>query len=1174
MTRLLRSLAVTMLTPFLLALLILAGLVAAAHTDSGRMLLAWVVEEASGGRLHIAGLTGSLPFSPRIARLELRDGQGPWLVLEEAALDLDPRALLGGAIVVDRLAARVVELERLPARGGGGGFNVLPLQLEVRHAAVASLRLGTARQAAPGLALEGQGAAGPNGLELGFQARAQGRGDAYRLAVALDRNLSSGDGGRWRLDLDIAEGPGGLLSSLPLPLLPPPAQGMVAVAGPWKLWAVAEGPSDRLDLRWGLDVGPLDTLAPGWRGRVQGQGTLSGSIEGPELSADLDLDLDPVPGLKQAGPVRLTGRLETGLTAARASLDLAGRWAGQPVALAMSGGAVDGGGWSLLLADLQVAGLAVSGAISATPGSGPASCTRADSGVAAFVRSSRPAGQLRLRAEDLSLVAPLVAALLGGGPDQRAAPVLGGRLAASVSVDAAGGARFLAEGERLGLATAGSSDDGLVIEDLQLEMHLADPLSLAGASATLSVGGLSAGVVTADLLLTAAGPLSDLDLAAEAALNAAGRPLELRLAGRLQPADRRLKLDRFSAHGPGVGLRLGTPAMLDFRDGLAVAPVWLALLTESAAGAGAGDERATGKLELAGRLLPELDLRVRVGDVALDHLGSALGPGLGLAGSLDGEAELVGPVGAPRGRVMVQARELRFTQRAGRELPAARVALSARLESDGAAVDASLEAGPRTRLTVRGRVDGPASGAKGGPGSGQRPLELDLHARGQADLALLDSLLAARGRQASGAVEIDARLSGSLADPRAAGTLRLAGATLRDRTLGVSVSDIAGTLRLDGDHLRSDGLSGRAGGGEVNLAGTVGILADGMPADLRLTARNAALVQLDLLDAEGSLDLRLSGPLVQSVNRASSEGKSGTRANQRAVLSGRVDLNRAELRIPERLPASVAILKVRERGQRRRVIPAPPRTAPLLPMALDLVLAAPRAVFVSGRRLDAELGGQVEIRGTLARPDPVGGFELRRGEFDLSGHRLRFTRGRLGFEGGGVAEGAGLDPGLDFEARASAAGATAILAVRGSARSPRIELSSEPTLPDNEILSRLLFGTAAGRLSGLQSARLGLAATELAGLQGLAGTEGRILETARAGLGLDRLVLDQDEQGGVVLEGSRQLSERFQLGARQGQRAGETQGVMRIEVTPQVKLEADVGAGGGSRAGAAFQVDY
>jgi translocation and assembly module TamB len=231
------------------------------------------------------------------------------------------------------------------------------------------------------------------------------------------------------------------------------------------------------------------------------------------------------------------------------------------------------------------------------------------------------------------------------------------------------------------------------------------------------------------------------------------------------------------------------------------------------------------------------------------------------------------------------------------------------------------------------------------------------------------------------------------------------------------------------------------------------------------------------------------------------------------------------------------------------------------------MLSAPRAVYVRGRGVDAELGGQVRFRGTLDAPELSGGFDLLRGEYELVGQTLRFDRGRLGFDGA-----AGLDPTLDLEARATAAGSTAILNLLGTATAPRIELRGEPELPEDEVLSRLLFGVAGGRLSGLQAARLGMAAASLAGLEtgkGLA-----VLDQARTGLGLDRLSIGTDQQGDAVLEGGRYLSERVYLGARQGARAGETQGVLRIEVSPRVKLEADVGATGGTRGGGAFEHEY
>ena len=329
-------------------------------------------------------------------------------------------------------------------------------------------------------------------------------------------------------------------------------------------------------------------------------------------------------------------------------------------------------------------------------------------------------------------------------------------------------------------------------------------------------------------------------------------------------------------------------------------------------------------------------------------------------------------------------------------------------------------------------------------------------------------------------------------------------------------------------------------------------LPPGLPVDLRLVARNARPIQSDQLELYADADLRLHGA-----------------PTERPTLSGNVLFSRVDIRLPERLPAGIVTLQVRERGQRRsgNPISAPPEQAWQPELGLDLLLSAPRAVQVQGRGVDAELGGDLRVRGTLAAPAIDGGVDLIQGQYQLVGQTLRFTSGRLGFDGA-----AGLDPTLDLEARVSVAGSTAILSVLGTASAPRIELRGEPEMPQDEVLSRLLFGVAGGRLSPLQATRLGLAAASIAGIgegDGLG-----VLERARTGLGLDRLSIGTDERGDAVLEGGRNLTERIYLGARQGTRTGEPQGVARIEVTPKVRLEADVGVTGGTRAGAAYEREY
>jgi translocation and assembly module TamB len=456
-------------------------------------------------------------------------------------------------------------------------------------------------------------------------------------------------------------------------------------------------------------------------------------------------------------------------------------------------------------------------------------------------------------------------------------------------------------------------------------------------------------------------------------------------------------------------------------------------------------------------------------------------------------------------------------------------------------VEARGEAGKGTRFGLSGRIGG---GAGGAPGA------LDLRAEGRLDLALLDPLLTGSGRRARGKADLDARVTGTFEAPRFDGALRVAEGAFWDRSLGLALTDVKGRVGLAGETLRAEQLTARAGPGTLTLEGTVGLFAPGIPVDLWLEARDARPLQRDELDLQGDAELRLTGAL-----------------DERLTLAGNARLDGVEIRLPERLPAAIPTLEVRETGERRAQPPGTRRASPRrLDVALDVALSAPRKVVVQGRGIDAELGGEVRLQGPLDAPVATGGFELIHGQFNLVGQPLRFSRGRIGFDGGAV-----LAPTLDLEARTTVAGGTAILAVAGTATAPRVDLRGEPEMPQDEVLSRLLFGVAGGRLSPWQATRLGLAAAALAGER--APGAGALTRVGRA-LGLGRLGLVADEEGDAAIEGGRDLGERAYLGARQSSRTGEPQGVLRFEASRQIRLEADVGPVGGSRAGIAFEHEF
>jgi translocation and assembly module TamB len=73
-----------------------------------------------------------------------------------------------------------------------------------------------------------------------------------------------------------------------------------------------------------------------------------------------------------------------------------------------------------------------------------------------------------------------------------------------------------------------------------------------------------------------------------------------------------------------------------------------------------------------------------------------------------------------------------------------------------------------------------------------------------------------------------------------------------------------------------------------------------------------------------------------------------------------------------------------------------------------------------GRGIDAEFGGDLKIGGTVAKPNMVSGFDLRRGKRELFNQRIDITRGELRFS-------VGLTPTLAVTAETTAADKSARL---------------------------------------------------------------------------------------------------------------------------------------------------
>jgi len=465
--------------------------------------------------------------------------------------------------------------------------------------------------------------------------------------------------------------------------------------------------------------------------------------------------------------------------------------------------------------------------------------------------------------------------------------------------------------------------------------------------------------------------------------------------------------------------------------------------------------------------------------------------------------------------------------KAAQEVQAIDVHTTARLAGRSAQLDVRLDAGRDSQLALTGTAPLGAQGA------------LDLKVNGKVQAAVVNPLLEARGDRLTGLLTVNATVKGAVRTPDIAGTVELANGDLRDYVQGAHLSNITAHLTGKEGTLTIDSLTAHAGPGRIAVKGQIGVLQPKLPVTLELTVRNAQPVASDILTTKFDADLKVAGTL-----------------RERIDLTGAINLGRSVIGIPNAMPPEVAVLNVRRPGE---ASPPPPERK--LVIGLDLKLHAPREILVQGRGLNAELGGDLHITGTTASPTVHGGFEMIRGTFTLASTKLKFSSGRVSFSGAGLS--GKINPSLDFTADSFVSDAKVTLRITGLADSPQFALSSEPSLPQDEILARLLFGESASQLSALQVAQIGAA---LASLSGVGGSGPNPLAKVQKSLGLDVLSVGSSgnstgsQSSGTTVEAGRYVSNRVFVAAKQST-TGYSQVEVDVDLSKHLKLQTRLGNG-------------
>ncbi len=230
-----------------------------------------------------------------------------------------------------------------------------------------------------------------------------------------------------------------------------------------------------------------------------------------------------------------------------------------------------------------------------------------------------------------------------------------------------------------------------------------------------------------------------------------------------------------------------------------------------------------------------------------------------------------------------------------------------------------------------------------------------------------------------------------------------------------------------------------------------------------------------------------------------------------STLSGNLNVLEANLDIAASPSAGIATINVVEIN-RPDAEDMPSDQAPSLPVPggadLDVNIHAPGRVFTRGRGVEAEWSLDLHLTGSSSAPRIIGEARAIRGTLALSGQPFDITDATITFDGDP------LDARVDLTAERDTSDLTATLRLTGTARNPEITFTSNPALPEDEILPQVLFGHSIQDLSPFEAAQL---AASLASLSGRGSLD--LVNAARAAAGLDRFNITQEATGGYLVSG-------------------------------------------------------
>ena len=371
-----------------------------------------------------------------------------------------------------------------------------------------------------------------------------------------------------------------------------------------------------------------------------------------------------------------------------------------------------------------------------------------------------------------------------------------------------------------------------------------------------------------------------------------------------------------------------------------------------------------------------------------------------------------------------------------------------------------------------------------------------------------------------GDAALDVSVSGTIAKPilTGSGDMTINVARMTDPTLP-AVQNFKGRVNFANNALTIEQCRGELSGGHFTVSGGITFpTLRNVELNLQLKADSALVARNDALTARADADIKVVGPFTGA-------SVSGTIAMTNSQFLKNLDL------IPIGLPGRPAPQPPSSRPQFS--IPQPP----LRDWKFDVTIKTKDPFLIRGNLANGSAISDLHLTGTGLRPSLDGYVRLQNVDATLPFSRLEISSGYLNFDPSDP-----LNPKIDMHGKSVIRDYTVNVYIYGTSLAPQAIFTSEPPLPQEEIISLLATGATREELTGNNNVLAGRAAMLL--VQQLYRKVFKKGQGTQSSSVFDRLDLDV----GTV-----------------DPRTGQQQAIARFKVNDQFVLLGDLGVGGDYR---------